>query len=199
MGFSRRLEKHPHCEDGDKSMTPAERQRAVAYLDETRDNLLRATKNLSPTQLQYKCAPDRWSVAECLEHITLVETLVLGNINSALQQAAGSPKTDMGDDALVRSVTDRSFRATAPERIAPTGRTPHGQLLAEFEAARQRTAEFLASTDVPLRQYAFPHPRFGQVDCYQWVLLVAGHGDRHRQQVEEVIADAGFPRAAAAH
>jgi uncharacterized damage-inducible protein DinB len=180
-------------------MTTEERQKAAGYLDETRDNLLRATKGLSLTQLQYKSAPDRWSVAECLEHITLVENLVLGSISNALQQAAGSPKPDMGDDALVRSVTDRSFRATAPERLVPTGRTAHGQLLAEFEAARKRTAHFLASTDAPLRQYAFPHPRFGQVDCYQWVLLVAGHGDRHRQQVEEVIADPGFPRAAAAH
>jgi uncharacterized damage-inducible protein DinB len=179
-------------------MTPAERQKAAAYLEETRDNLLRAAKNLSPTQLQYKPAPDRWSVAECLEHVTLVENLVLGNINNALQQAAGSPKPDMGDDALVRMVTDRSGRAMAPERIVPTGRRPCDELLDEFEAARKRTAEFLVSTNAPLRQYAFPHPRFGQVDCYQWVLLVAGHGDRHRQQVEEVIAHAGFPRAVAA-
>ncbi len=179
-------------------MTPAERQRAAAYLGETRDNLLRATKNLSPTQLQYKTAPDRWSVAECLEHITMVENMVLGNINSALKEAAGSPKPDMTDDTLVKTVTDRSFRATAPERIVPTGRTPHDQLIGEFEAARKRLSEFVASTNVPLRQYAFPHPRFGQVNCYQWVLLVAGHGDRHRQQIDEVVADAGLPRAASA-
>jgi len=179
-------------------MTPAERQRAAAYLDETRNNLLRATRNLSPTQLQYKPAPDRWSVAECLEHITMVENLVLGNINNALKEAAGSPKPDMNDDALVKTIADRSFRATAPERIVPAGRVAHDRLVSEFEAARKRTSEFVASTNVPLRQYAFPHPRFGQLDCYQWVLLVAGHGDRHRQQIDEVVADAGFPWAASA-
>lgn len=179
-------------------MTPAERQRAAAYLSETRDNLLRATRNLSPTQLGHKPAADRWSVAECLEHITMVENLVLGNINNALKEAAGSPKPDMTDDTLVKTVTDRSLRATAPERIVPTGRTPHDQLIGEFEAARKRVSEFVASTNIPLRQYAFPHPRFGQVDCYQWILLVAGHGDRHRQQIDEVIADASFPRAASA-
>jgi DinB superfamily len=90
-------------------------------------------------------------------------------------------------------------KANAPERIVPTGRIAHDQLLAEFAAARKRTSEFLATTNAPLRQYAFPHPRFGQVDCYQWILLVAGHGDRHRQQIEEVIAHAGFPRAAYAN
>jgi uncharacterized damage-inducible protein DinB len=179
-------------------MTPAERQKASAFLDQTRDRLLRTARNLSPMQLQYKPAPERWSAAECLEHITLVENLVLGNINNALKGSAGTPAIDMGDDALVQRVTNRSVRATAPERIVPTGRVPHDQLLGEFQAARRRTSEFLASTNAPLRQYAFPHPRFGQLDCYQWVLLVAGHGERHRQQVEELIADAGFPRAASA-
>ena len=179
-------------------MTPAERQRAAAYLDETRDKLLRVAKNLSPTQLHYKPAPGRWSVAECLEHITTVENLVLGNINNALKGAAGSTKPDLGDDALLQTVTNRNPRVTAPERLVPTGRIPHDQLLPEFEAARKRTTEFVVSTSAPLREYAFPHPRFGQVDCYQWLLLIAGHSDRHRQQVEEVMADAGFPRAASA-
>jgi uncharacterized damage-inducible protein DinB len=179
-------------------MTPAERQKVAALLDETREKLLGATRNLSATQLQYKPAPDRWSVAECLEHVTMVETGVLGNVQNAIKGEAGSPQVSMSDDALVQTVTNRSTRAQAPERIVPTGRYPHDQLLGEFEAARKRTAEFVNSTEVPLRQFAFPHGRFGQVDCYQWLLLVAGHGDRHRQQIEEVIADAGFPRAASA-
>ena len=179
-------------------MTPEERQKAAAFLDETRDNMLRATKGLSPAQLQYKPAPDRWSVAECLEHATIVETFVLGNIHNAIKETAASPKTDMTDEGLVRMVTDRSGRSRAPERIVPTGKIPCDQVLSEFEAARKRMSEFVSSTNVPLRQFAFPHPRFGQVDCYQWVLLAAGHGDRHRKQVEEVIADAGFPRAASA-
>ena len=174
-------------------MTPAERQKLAALLDETREKLLEATRHLSPTQLQYKPAPDRWSVAECLEHVTIVETAVIGSIQNAIKGEAGSPQTSMSDDALVQTVTNRIPRSQAPERIVPTGRYPHDRLVGEFEAARKRTADFVSSTNAPLRQFAFPHPRFGQVDCYQWLLLVAGHGDRHRQQVEEVVADAGFP------
>ena len=179
-------------------MTPAERQRIAAYLDETRQNLLRVTQSLSPSQLRYKPAPDRWSVAECLEHLTTVENLVLGNIQNALKETAGSPTPAMSDQDLVRTVIDRSFRATAPERIVPTGKISQDRLIDEFEAARKRTSEFAASTTAPLRQYAFAHPRFGQCDCYQWLLLAASHGERHRQQIEEVIASTGFPRAAAA-
>jgi uncharacterized damage-inducible protein DinB len=185
-------------QDREGIMTPAERQKVAAFLDESRERLLQATRNLSPTQLQYRPAPDRWSVAECLEHLTIVETAVLGNIQNAIKGEAGSPQPAMSDDALLQRITNRSMRSQAPERIVPTGRFPQDHLVSEFEATRKRTADFVSSTNAPLRQFAFPHARFGQVDCYQWLLLVAGHGDRHRQQVEEVIADAGFPRAASA-
>jgi len=80
----------------------------------------------------------------------------------------------------------------------PMGRWPHDQLVREFEAARKRTSEFAATTSADLRQAAFPHPMFGPLDCYQWLLLIAAHGERHRAQAEEVMADANFPRSAAA-
>ncbi len=179
-------------------MTPSERARAIDYLRETRENLLRTAGNLSPTQLQYKSAADRWSVAECIEHITLTEGFILGNINNALQQAAGSSASGMGDDGLLQIVVDRSTRAKGPERVMPTGRWAHDRVLGEFESARERTAEFAATTDVQLRQHAFPHPMLGTLDCYQWLLLIGAHGERHRAQAEEVMANAGFPRAAAA-
>jgi DinB superfamily len=179
-------------------MTPAERERAVAYLAETRENLLRTARNLSPTQLQYKPAPDRWSVAECLEHIVVVEDVILANIHKSLQQPPDSTKPVMGDDGVTGTVVDRSFRVQGPDRLMPSGRWGHDQLLSEFEAARKRSSDFAASTTAPLRQHGYAHPLFGHLDCYQWVLLIGGHGERHRLQAEEVMADAGFPRAAAA-
>lgn len=179
-------------------MTSAERERASSYLVETRENLLRTARNLSPTQLRYKPAPDRWSVAECLEHITVTEGFILGNINKTLQQAADGSTSGMGDDGMVKMVVDRSTRIQGPEFLMPTGRWAHDRLLDEFESARKRTAEFVVTTNVQLRQHGFPHPMFGALDCYQWLLLIGAHGERHRAQAEEVIAHPGFPRAAAA-
>src|SRR5271155_1274352 len=161
---------------GDADMTPAERERVLVYLRETQENLLRSTRSLSPTQLQYKPAPDRWSVAECLEHITLTEDLIYGNINNALQQAGESATPSMGDQGIVQIVADRSTRVKGPERLMPSGRWAHDQLLGEFESVRKRTAEFAATTEVPLRQHSFPHPMLGAVDCYQWLLLIGAHG-----------------------
>jgi uncharacterized damage-inducible protein DinB len=184
-------------------MTPAERERALAYLAETRENLHRSTKNLSPTQLQFKPAPDRWSVAECLEHIAIVEGFILSAINSTLQQPPpASFKPALSDDVLderLKKATERATRVKAPANLEPTGRRPHDQLHSEFDAVRKRTADFVSTTNAPLRQTGFPHPLMGNLDCYQWILLIGGHGERHRAQAEEVMADANFPRAAGAH
>jgi uncharacterized damage-inducible protein DinB len=182
-------------------MTPAERDRVVSYLADTRENLLRSTRGLSRDQLLFKPAPDRWSVAECLEHIVVVERAVMGRVSGALQQPADPAKCSAfegRDESLVQRIVDRSIPAKAPDIIAPTGRWPHAQLLPEFEAARKSTAEFAASCTADLRRHIAAHPRFGDLDCYQWLLMIGAHGERHRAQAEEVIASAGFPRAAAA-
>jgi hypothetical protein len=80
--------------------------------------------------------------------------------------------------------------------VVPTGRWPHEELLKEFDRTRQRTHDFASNTTLDLRQHFFRHPVFGELDLYQWLLLIAAHCDRHRVQSEEVMASVGFPRAA---
>jgi uncharacterized damage-inducible protein DinB len=182
-------------------MTPAERDQIAAYLTETREDLLRAMRGLSREQLLYKPAPDRWSVAECLEHIVLVERRVMERVAGALQQPADPAKRSAyegRDESLVQRIVDRSNRSKAPDIIAPLGRWPHAQLLPEFEAARKSTADFAATSSADLRGHMATHPHFGDLDCYQWLLMIGAHGERHRAQAEEVMASVGFPRAAAA-
>ena len=44
-----------------------------------------------------------------------------------------------------------------------------------------------------LRAHFFPHIAFGDLDCYQWLLLVGQHSLRHALQIEEIKASAGYP------
>jgi hypothetical protein len=46
--------------------TKKERQYAVKFLKETESDVLDKIKGLSEEQLEFKPAPDRWSVGECL-------------------------------------------------------------------------------------------------------------------------------------
>jgi uncharacterized damage-inducible protein DinB len=182
-------------------MTSSERESILKNLAESRDRLLRAAQGLSREQLHYRAAPGRWTVAECLEHLTAVEGAVLGIIQRTLSEGPDASKRSAfegKDAALVEDIAGRITRFQAPEFLAPSGRWSDDQLLKEFDAARRNTGEFASSTEADLRRHFFKHPVFGDLDLYQWLLLVAAHCDRHRTQAEEVMASTGFPRSSAA-
>jgi DinB superfamily len=178
-------------------MTPAERQRAIAHLEETRDRLMHTIRARSREQFQYKPSADCWSIAENFEHLIFVEGRILAGIDRALQKGSTVPCA-LDDDTLMRRVVDRTARRKGPDALAPTGRWPQERLVLEFQAVRNRSLEFAKTTTAELRKHSYPHPFFGELDCYQWLLVIPLHGERHRLQIEEVAATPGFPRAAIA-
>ena len=180
-------------------MTSAEREVILKNLAESRDRLRATTQGLSKTQLAYRAAPGRWSVAENIEHLAVVEAGILSMVEKGLEAPSDSSKRSaMDDPGLIADVAGRITRFQAPEFLVPTGRWQDEELLPQFDAARKRTREFAATTNADLRNHFLPHPILGELDCYQWLLLMAAHCDRHRTQIEEVKASTGFPRAATA-
>lgn len=179
-------------------MTPAEREFAMKELDGSRERLLRTVRGLSREQLEYSTAPERWSVAECLEHVILVEKLMFEALENRMQQAPGPSEHgdwEGQDEALTKQMTaGRKKPKESPELFRPTGRWPVEKLLREFEAIRGRTREFSATSSADLRSCFLVHPVLGRLDGYQWLLIVARHCERHLLQIEEVIASAGVPR-----
>ncbi len=77
------------------AQTQADRDRAIQYLEKTRQGVLDSTKRLSPEQWTFKPAPDRWSVAEVMEHIAAAEDLLYGMIQ---EQAMKAPARPAGED-----------------------------------------------------------------------------------------------------
>ena len=51
--------------------------------------------------------------------------------------------------------------------------------------------EFVRATDEDLRGRQF---KGGQMDLYQWLLMISTHGQRHILQIREVKASPGFPK-----
>jgi hypothetical protein len=180
-------------------MTPADREFALKGLDDSRERLLGTLRGLSREQLEFRPAPDRWSVAENLEHIIVAEKFVVSRLEGPVHQAADSPKHsrwDGRDEPLVRKLAEeRVDRFQAPEPFRPIGRWPTETLVGEFGAARARSREFAGSTQADLRSRFFRHPApaVGEIDGYQLLLLIGAHCDRHCTQCQEVIAAPRFP------
>ena len=45
----------------------------------------------------------------------------------------------------------------------------------------------MRNTDDPLRLHTWPHPAYGEIDGYQWLLMLAHHVDRHVRQMERAV------------
>jgi hypothetical protein len=177
-------------------ITPGERNAMVARFSETCDLVHRTGRGLTPAQLQYRPDASRWSVAENLEHITIVEQHILAGLKRALQKAPDpAKKPAISDEQLLANFGRVVQPITAPEPLRPTSRWPLSSLLTEFDGARQRTIEFAttAADTMELRHYFMPHPLFGELDCYQWFILAAGHSERHCNQCADIKASTGYP------
>jgi DinB superfamily len=169
----------------------------LVRFSETRDLVHRAAQGLTPEQLQYRPDASRWSVAENLEHVTIAEHNILAGLARTLQMPPEPErKPAVTDEQLLANFGRVVQPLTAPERLLPSSRWPVANLLDEFDAARRRTIEFAttAAHTKELRHYFMRHPFFGELDCYQWFILAAGHSARHCNQCAAVKESAGFPR-----
>lgn len=180
-----------------QSLTQADRDKAMQYLESTRQGVIDATKGLSPAQWNFKSAPDRWSVAECTEHIAAAEDFLRGLL---VEKVMKSPPRPAGEDvaaidALVLSaIPDRSHKAQAPDPLKPTNRfgSPDGSLK-HFLDTRAVTEDYLKNTN-DLREHAMMSPLGKNTDGYEFILFIAGHSERHTKQILEVKADPNFPK-----
>src|SRR5258708_27756863 len=99
--------------------TQAEKDKAFAYLESTKKDVLDATKNLSPAQWTFKAAPDRWSIAECMEHIAAAEDFIRGSGQTGIMKAPPAPGRDIAaiDAGIIANVPERKTKFQAPKAI----------------------------------------------------------------------------------
>jgi len=175
-------------------ITPAEREFALKLLDDTRDGVMRMLDGLSSEQLLYLPEPGRWSIAQNMEHLIVVERFVVPAIEKLLLNPPDlTTQPAMDDQDVLRKVGTVVNRVQSPERALPTSRWPAEQLSREVEAARQYTRNFVSSTNGDLRRHFIRHFLFGDLDAYQWLLLIGCHSSRHTNQSKGVIASPNFP------
>jgi uncharacterized damage-inducible protein DinB len=179
-----------------QEVTQAEKERALQYLETTKKGVLDATKGLSEAQWNFKAAPDRWSVAQVMEHIAAAEDYIRGALKEKVMMApAGELGRDVKktDEAVLAMVPDRTTKVQAPEPLVPTNRfgSP-ADSVKHFVESRATTEEFLKTT-TGLREHVTDSP-MGKLDGYEFVLLIAAHSERHTKQINEVKADPNFPK-----
>jgi uncharacterized damage-inducible protein DinB len=172
-----------------------EREFLLRYLGASREQLLEAVDGLDERQQRFRPDAERWSIADCVEHVTLVERALLKKIQAALLSAPEARTRAIQDDAILAIASSRSTRFTTPAEFLPRRRwTDFEELVRQFEAARERTVRFAGVTQSDMRGHFFRHPEFGELDAYQWLLFLAAHCERHALQAADVAQDVRFPQ-----
>lgn|SRR5215813_5899275 len=186
----------------DPSVTSSELDHARLYLQQTQNGVVGATKGLSQAQWNFKPAPDRWSIAEIVEHMVLTQDLVLGPTREKLAKAPPPSERDskLVDAIVVNQIPDRTTKFKAPEFLQPAGHWTPAVAMDRLLRNYAQLTEYLETTP-DLRQHALDAPplkavskgAYDSMDGYQWILATAAHVERHTKQILEVKADANYP------
>jgi hypothetical protein len=178
-------------------------EQAHQYFARTLKRVTDATAGLSGAQYRFKSAPDRWSIAEILEHMVIVHDRVLARILEQLPTAPAPPadfNSRRVDAVIFEKIPDRSIKAKAPDFIEPAGLLTPSQSLDRVARGYERLANYVESSP-DLREHVLESPPLRVVtegayslsDGYQWALTAAGHDERHIRQIEELKAHPNYP------
>ena len=181
-------------------MTREERSLVCSRLADSLHLLLQETERLNESQWGFKPSGSAWSAGQCVEHITEVESELNDRMQAILAEGFSDPKmcseAEGKERLLLRAVPNRTRHAQAPKQPdnSPAFYLPAVGLDA-FKQIRARTVQFAQTTDAELEKYVYPHFVFGQLNFYQWLLLLSLHCERHTAQILEIKANPEFPKS----
>jgi hypothetical protein len=183
------------------TMETHERQLVLDQLASSEARLLELVDGLTPQQWNFREKPERWSIAENIEHVIAFENFIMDVIARVMKDSAEPEKkayASAKEPFVLRIANGRDTKFIAREVVRPVGRWPDtAEMMAELRMTRARTVAFVAKAfaepQADLRSHFFAHVALGDLDCYQWLLVMAQHGSRHALQIEEIKADPAYP------
>ena len=159
--------------------------------------------DLNETQLNWKPAPEKWSIAQCLEHLAVATKEFQPYFTAAIARAkkASSPpvyRPSLLGGLLIKYVSPESpKKLRAPKIFRPDASNVQGAL-ASFLNEQQEFIEFVRQAKgidynkARLRSPVTPLMRYSLADAF---VITVVHGQRHLEQARRVSETPGFPNA----
>jgi hypothetical protein len=183
----------------DATLSKDDRKFVIKHLKQTQKGFLKSVKGLSEAQLNFKVTPEKWSVKECLQHLTLAEAGLWMWVDGALKAPANADKRagiKMSDDDMLKGVSNRSNKVQAPDNFLPKNAkwSTMELTLSAFKEERGKLINFIKNTSDDMRNHVVTETPFGPIDSYKIVLLISAHTNLHMQQINEVKVNPDFPK-----
>jgi hypothetical protein len=179
-------------------LTKDEKKMVAKNLKATLKVLEKSVEGLSEAQLNFKAAPDKWSIKECVYHLALSETNIWGMSQGTLAAPANPDKRKdikITDEQLMAGVEDRTTKRKTAENFEPKNAKWEtvAAALMFLKEERQKHMDAIEASTEDYRNHVAEQTPLGPIDAYQIVLLMSAHTVRHSKQIDEVKASAGYP------
>ena len=176
-----------------------ERDRAMSELHATRKRFLDSIAGLSQRQWNFKPAPQVWSIAQIADHVVVSEGELFDALQKKILASPAQPgkrgTTKAKDEQVLKVFPDRSQKRKAPANLEPAGKwATQSAAVSEFKKLRDAHIAYVDQTQDDLRAHFTENRVMGEIDGYQWMLLISAHTERHVLQIEEVKANAKYPK-----
>jgi hypothetical protein len=174
-------------------LSDGDRQRLLAHLHMTEEWLTTELEGLTPAQLRYRTTPENWTIMDVVEHLAVAEPQYWQQLRKSLERpAVQGYKPEATDADILWYGIDRSRRQKTGEARVPSGRFADvKESSAAFRALRATMLELAKGTTEDLRGRALVD---GNMDVYQWFLMISSHAQRHILQIREIKESPGYPR-----
>ncbi len=175
-----------------RPITQQEREHVVAHLQMTQAWLTDEVSPLSAAQLNFRPAPDRWTVAEVVQHLVIAEPNYWKLLQDSLKQPPKKlDKQPTDADVLWYGIDRTQHDKTSADQNPKDQHIDAAEALKTFLVMHAQLLAMARSTNEDLRAHAVPD--WG-VDAYQCLLEISAHEQRHILQIREIKASAGFPK-----
>lgn len=162
------------------------------YVQRQTATLRDAYESVPADQRAVRPAPDRWSPAEIIHHLEIVERRLAHAFGRMIEQARALPPETETTAPLsperAQIGVDRTKRFVTSEPFAPRD-TDATRVWDDLMRAREALIEVISTGDgLALGAVSAPHPALGTLTGYEWIAFVGSHAARHAQQIREMNA-----------
>lgn len=164
-------------------------------IDSARGKLIQRISALGDAQKNIRAGENGWSIAEICEHLATVESGVIKIIEKLLAKAESEGKKSGDTFASPVSFAEQAQsiigkKLTAPEMTRPSGTQSADESLAKLAENRRALNALRPRIEtIDSSNATFPHPFFGSINLYQWLVMIGAHESRHLQQIESILAE----------
>ncbi len=160
--------------------------------------------NLSVAQLNWKPSSDRWSVAQCFDHLItsnaayfpVVEGVLAGKKRTFWERMPVLP--GLAGKMLIKALDPESTRKVkAPKKFQPAQSDIRASVIDDFVSQQGQIVEKMKATEqLDLERIIITSPvasaiTYSLMDAYRIIVV---HEQRHFQQAKRVMEESAFPK-----